>query len=97
MDDDLPGAGLRTGRATATVRVDFFELVVRFREDFLDDFPAVAFFLVADFFLVTFFPVSFRLDDVLPDCLAFLLAVIRLAEGLFEVDLLEAAFFFGIR
>ena len=96
-EDDLALTGLRAGRATAAARVDFFELVVRFSEDFFDDFPAVDFFLEADLFLVTFFPMSFRLDEVLPLFLADLLAVFPFAEGLFEADFLEAAFFFGIR
>jgi hypothetical protein len=87
----------RAGRATAPVRGDFFELVVRFSEVFLEDFPARAFFPEADLFLVTFFPMSFRLDDVLPDCLALFLPVFPFADGFFEVAFLEAAFFFGIR
>jgi hypothetical protein len=94
--DDRLTAGRRLGRATAAGRVDFFELVVRLRDDFFDDFPAFAFFPEADLFLVTFFPMSFRLDEVLPDC-ACLLPVFPFAEGLFELALLEAAFFFGIR
>ena len=88
--------GLLLGRATAAARVDFFELVVRFREVFFDDFPAADFFPEAGLFLVTFVPMSFRLDDVFPDC-ACLLRVFTFAEGLFEVALLEAALFFGIR
>jgi hypothetical protein len=63
----------------------------------LDDFPAAAFFPEADLFLVTFFPISFRLDEDLPDCLALLLTALPFAEELFEDDFLEAAFFFGIR
>jgi hypothetical protein len=89
-------AGLRLGRAAGAARADFFELVLRFREVFFDDFPAAAFLPEADLFLVTFFPISFRLDEVLPDC-ACLLPVFAFAEGLFEDALLEAAFFFGIR
>ena len=94
--DDRTAAGLWPGRATAAGRVDFFELVLRFREVFFDDFPATAFFPEADLFLVTFFPIPFRLDEVLLDC-ACLLPVLPFAEGLFEDDLLEATFFFGIR
>jgi hypothetical protein len=96
-EEDLTAAGRRPGRATAAARVVFLELVVRLGEDFLDDFPAAAFFPDVDLFLVTCFPISFRLDEDLPDCLAFLLTVLPLAEKLLEDDFLEAAFFFGIR
>jgi hypothetical protein len=64
---DRVTAGLRIDRATGAGRVDFFELVVRFSDVFFDDFPAAGFFPEADLFLVTFFPISFRLDEVLPD------------------------------
>jgi hypothetical protein len=39
---------------------------------------------------------SFRFDEVLPDC-ACLLPVFPFAEVFFELVFLEAAFFFGIR
>jgi hypothetical protein len=97
----------RVGRFTGAGRVDFFELV-RFSEVFFDDFAAGAFLPEADLFLVTFFPISFRLDEDLPDCLALLPTAFRFADcapgrldelpfdDRFEVVFLEAAFFFGI-